>query len=176
MVQNAADSCLVRNGLSSDASYAGRVEITDDVDEDGRIWIRVRDNGIGMGQHILQQHLFRVGSSYYRTTDFHRLWKGRQFAAAPTVSRYGIGFLAAFMLADAVEIETKSVSLGSSDTTGRYVRVDRLGAIAYVREDPRIKEGTTIGLRLALPSLKNAISAVKYSNILVARFCDHLAP
>jgi len=63
--------------------------------------LSVEDNGTGMTQEIILQHLLLVGSSRYQNPDFKR-----QYPDFSPISRFGIGLLSAFMVADTVEIIT----------------------------------------------------------------------
>jgi hypothetical protein len=63
--------------------------------------LSVRDNGTGMTQATIERHLLRVGSSRYQDPEFMRTHPG----FAP-ISRFGIGILSTFMIADSVTITT----------------------------------------------------------------------
>jgi molecular chaperone HtpG len=65
--------------------------------------LTVTDNGTGMTQEIIENHLLKVGSSRYQEQKFREL--NPTFSA---ISRFGIGVLSAFMVADSVEIVTVS--------------------------------------------------------------------
>ena len=59
------------------------------------------DNGTGMSQKEIGAFLLRVGSSRYQDPDFKK-----KFPAFSSISRFGIGVLSTFMIADSVEITT----------------------------------------------------------------------
>jgi len=63
--------------------------------------LTVSDNGTGMSQEIIEQHLLTVGSSRYQDPKFRE--KNPTFSS---ISRFGIGVLSAFMVSDHVEITT----------------------------------------------------------------------
>lgn len=63
--------------------------------------LEVLDNGTGMTQEIIQSNFLKVGSSRYQQKSFRD--KHPKFSP---ISRFGIGVLSAFMLADAVEVVT----------------------------------------------------------------------
>lgn len=78
--------------------------------ENGRIIIHwntaariltIEDNGTGMSQAIIENHLLKVGSSRYQDAEFKK-----QFPNFFPISRFGIGVLSCFMVADSVEITT----------------------------------------------------------------------
>ena len=61
------------------------------------------DNGTGMTLEIIQNHLLKVGSSRYQDEEFKR--KHPNFSP---ISRFGIGLLTCFLIADDIDIITKS--------------------------------------------------------------------
>jgi molecular chaperone HtpG len=67
--------------------------------------LTVQDNGTGMTQEIVENHLLKVGSSRYQDAKFREAHP--DFSP---ISRFGIGVLSAFMVADSVEIITVSAN------------------------------------------------------------------
>jgi len=63
--------------------------------------LTVRDNGTGMTQDIINNFLLKVGSSRYQDANFKKFYPNFS-----SISRFGIGVLSAFMVADSVEITT----------------------------------------------------------------------
>lgn len=61
------------------------------------------DNGTGMTLEIIQNHLLKVGSSRYQDESFKKL-----FPDFSPISRFGIGLLTCFLIADDIDIITKS--------------------------------------------------------------------
>jgi len=61
----------------------------------------VQDNGIGMDLNIIENHLLRVGSSFYDSPQFQT-----ENADFTPISRFGIGILTCFMISDNIEIVT----------------------------------------------------------------------
>lgn len=59
------------------------------------------DDGIGMDEYIIQNYLAVVGKSYYRSPDFEKV--GLEM---DPISRFGIGILSCFIVANQIEIET----------------------------------------------------------------------
>ncbi len=101
LVQNAFDAIRIQQLIDRQADSTqtpGKVTIHWDSQE--RV-LSVEDNGTGMTQEIIEQHLLRVGSSRYQSPDFKR-----QYPDFSPISRFGIGLLSAFMVADTVEIIT----------------------------------------------------------------------
>ncbi len=69
--------------------------------EDGDIRLTCRDFGIGMDEHIVRNYFSVAGVSYYRSPELEREALGFE-----PVSRFGIGILSCFMVADAIEVRT----------------------------------------------------------------------
>lgn len=97
LVQNSIDAVRLQFGRD-DAATFGRVMI--EWNDKTRV-LTVRDNGTGMTQEIIEQNLLRVGASRYRDERFVE-----QHPEFSPISRFGIGILSAFMIADAVDITT----------------------------------------------------------------------
>lgn len=99
LVQNALDAVRLQEHIEPD-SYSGRLLVTWNSAERT---LRIDDNGTGMTQEIVEHHLLKVGASRYEDPDFKKKYPG--FSA---ISRFGIGVLSTFMVADRVEITTCS--------------------------------------------------------------------
>lgn len=149
LIQNSVDACKVLRSLSPGLDHGG-IEITDFHDDEGRHWISVRDAGVGMDEYILRSYFLKVGRSFYSSIDFERLLRTSGATSPALSSRFGIGFLASFMLADLVEIETLPAALHGQprSSTALRVSIERLGAIAYVQEINSSVAGTTVKLRV----------------------------
>lgn len=109
------DSSVVVRELTQNAVDAVRLKFFDGTDgakRQGKInvlWsseaneLTIIDNGTGMSQSTIENHLLKVGSSKYQDPKFKE-----QFPNFTPISRFGIGVLTAFMVADKVEITTVS--------------------------------------------------------------------
>ena len=69
--------------------------------ENGDATVTWRDDGIGMNEYIVRSYLAVAGNSYYRSADFER-----EGLKMDPISRFGIGILSCFMIADRIEIDT----------------------------------------------------------------------
>ena len=63
--------------------------------------ISCRDSGIGMDEYIIRNYLSVAGVSYYQSDEFKHLG-----LTMDPISRFGIGILSCFMVADHIEITT----------------------------------------------------------------------
>ena len=64
--------------------------------------LEIADSGTGMTQETVEDHLLKVGASYYQDPTFLRDYP--DFSA---ISQFGIGLLTAFMVADDVHVYTR---------------------------------------------------------------------
>lgn len=97
LVQNSLDAVRLQERI--DHTFTdGRVEIVWNTKD--RV-LSVQDNGTGMTQKIITDYLLTVGSSRYQDPDFKK-----EFPDFCPISRFGIGVLTTFMIADTVEVAT----------------------------------------------------------------------
>jgi molecular chaperone HtpG len=95
VLQNALDAVRFRKHLFQDEPM-GKIEV---------VWdsrarkLTIRDTGNGMTQETIEKFLLNVGSSFYQSEVV--LQKHSGFSA---ISRFGIGILSTFMIADEVAI------------------------------------------------------------------------
>ncbi|MCH5286634.1 MAG: ATP-binding protein [Christensenellaceae bacterium] len=66
--------------------------------------LRISDNGTGMTIYEIENYLLKVGTSKYRTETFQK-----KYPEFPAISRFGIGILTCFLIADDIDIATNSV-------------------------------------------------------------------
>jgi hypothetical protein len=104
------DSDVVLRELLQNSIDAVRLQHGDDSESTGKVVVKwnpadrileVWDNGSGMTQEIIENNLLRAGSSRYQDPEFKK--KHPQFNP---ISRFGIGVLSTFMVADQVEVLT----------------------------------------------------------------------
>lgn len=149
LIQNAIDACEARHVLTDSAFYKPSITLCL-TEEDGSYWLSVRDNGVGMDEHVLANYFLMLGNSYYASPEFQRLLhrmslEGKRFAP---IARFGIGLASVFLIADVIEIKTKRYKSPRGDHQCRVVRVERLGSLAYVRNDTQDEPGTMVRLKL----------------------------
>jgi len=117
--------------------------------------IEIEDNGIGMDEGIIENHLLRVpGESFYRTSRFKLEHPDASKILIP-IAQHGIGFLSNFMVAKTVEIFTQydSPSTRAEPIHAELVSLDK-GVVYYepvmadFPENIRYGSGTCIRLWL----------------------------
>ncbi|MEU9628729.1 hypothetical protein AB0D89_18210 [Streptomyces luteogriseus] len=143
LYQNALDACRYRrarqHARDGRDTYDGEITFTQDFDRDeGRYYLECADNGIGMDESVLADVFSRAG---VRFTDLPRYqeeqqdWEKQGITVHPN-SRFGIGVLSYFMIADEIRVTTCAMDGGTGRPEeltvlitgpGHYFRVRRTG-------------------------------------------------
>jgi len=116
-------------------------------DDEERL-LTIRDDGTGMSQQIIERNLLKAGASRYQEEGFRR-----EHPDFTPISRFGIGVLSAFMIADFVEITTCSLDdmqgrqLTLRSVHGRYL-VELLDKDSDDRAQSLLPHGTEVRLRV----------------------------
>ncbi len=112
----------------------------------------VRDNGTGMTQNVIERNLLRAGASRYQEEGFQR-----QYPTFSPISRFGIGVLSTFMIADAVTVTTCAVDDEKvRQLTLRSVHGDYLVGLLDKETDPDAKKLAPHGTEVRLSIRKSA--------------------
>ncbi|SCY86782.1 Histidine kinase-, DNA gyrase B-, and HSP90-like ATPase, partial [Streptomyces sp. 136MFCol5.1] len=162
LYQNALDACRYR-GARTDylrlrhahlAEWSGRITFTQGVNEHGRAYIECTDNGIGMGERELREVFSHAGMRFADLPEYldeQAAWRAVGIQLHPN-SRFGIGVLSYFMIADDVSVTT--CRLDREGHPGRRLQVDIAGpgSLFYIRDLGRGHDaGTTVRLYLRTP-------------------------
>lgn len=143
LVSNASDALdkyrhvsLTQDGQADDAELGIWIE----PDEDNRV-LMIRDNGIGMTHDELVQNLGTIAHS--GSLEYLKKLGEAQKDDVSLIGQFGVGFYSAFMLADQVEVLTRSHSeesgwKWSSDGTGKF----------SIEAEEGLERGTQIKLHL----------------------------
>jgi len=109
-------------------------------DAEGRIKVACRDQGIGMNEHIVTQYLARIGASYYTADEFVH-----DKVPMDAISRFGIGLLSCFMVAEKLFIRTKRLAKFGGDDAGIAIEIPSIDRhfILYPMDEPEW-EGTEV--------------------------------
>lgn len=165
LIQNAVDACKFRDALTKLAephvslSAEDRIVLRYEAAPSGGRYGRltIADTGIGMDAWIIERYFLRVGQSFYKSQEFNKTrvdFRGAGVDFAP-VSEFGIGFLAAFLLADHVEVTTAMAEPLRGDSRRRVLAIDGPTRLIRIVEDPnegpmRLR-GTGVSLSLKRP-------------------------
>ncbi|WP_299760261.1 molecular chaperone HtpG [uncultured Pontibacter sp.] len=113
LVSNAVDATQKIKRLSSIGEYKGdlgELKVTVAVDKDART-ITISDNGIGMTAEEIKKYINQIAFS--GATEFVERYKETGGEKDQIIGQFGLGFYSAFMVAERVEIVTKSHKDGS---------------------------------------------------------------
>lgn len=102
LIQNSIDAVKVMQEINSNkslVSYEPTIEIFLNKDSNEII---ITDNGIGMSENVLDEFFFNIGNSFYKSDKYIK--SGYEYKA---IGKFGIGFLACFMLSSEVSVITK---------------------------------------------------------------------
>lgn len=157
LYQNALDACRYRGARTQYlrlrrphvAEYRGRITFKQDVDARGRTYIECTDNGIGMGERELREVFSHAGMRFADLPEYldeQAEWRDAGIELHPN-SRFGIGVLSYFMLADDVSVTT--CRLDRDGHPGQRLQVDIAGpgSLFHIQDLGRGYEaGTTVRL------------------------------
>ncbi|RGD58454.1 ATP-binding protein [Kitasatospora xanthocidica] len=161
LYQNALDACRYRRARTeyldrtkprASYTYNGRIAFCQGVDEDGRAYLECQDNGVGMGEEELRGVFSNAGARFAEQLDF-KLEQAEWRKADPPVefhpnSRFGIGVLSYFMLAD--EIRVTTCRMDASDQLGPKLEVSIYGPSHLFRIARRSEQGEKPGTTVRL--------------------------
>mgnify|MGYP006266277803 CR=1 FL=1 len=171
LISNASDACdkLRYEAIHEPELIAEdpdfRIDLT--VDEAAGT-LTVGDNGVGMSRDDLVTSLGTIAKS--GTADFASKLKEAEQSGEPMslIGQFGVGFYAAFMVADKVEVRTRRAGehhgwLWTSDGRGSFT----------IAEADKAKRGTDVTLYLK-EDAREFLERIRLENI-VQRYSDHIA-
>jgi molecular chaperone HtpG len=147
LIQNSIDACDLLRKLTSE-NYDPLINVSTYEDSDSRFWLKITDNGIGMDEYVLSNFFFKVGNSYYSSTDFKRLIVKNQVENFVPISRFGIGLLSIFMIGEQIKVTTRNLNSPRKDTLQRTLLINSVDSLAVVMENEDGVQGTTIEVLL----------------------------
>ncbi|MFH9349970.1 ATP-binding protein [Kitasatospora sp. NPDC017646] len=161
LYQNALDACRYRRARTqyldrthplANYAYEGRIEFRQDVDENGRAYLECQDNGVGMGEAELRGVFSNAGARFAEQLDF-KLERAEWRKTDPPVelypnSRFGIGVLSYFMLAD--EIQVTTCRMDATGQLGPQLEVSIYGPSHLFRIVERSAKGCEPGTTVRL--------------------------
>lgn len=148
LLQNSIDACLLRDAMESswENNYIPEIQIKY-YTLDGEDILEIMDNGIGMDQHVIDTYYSKVGSSFYKSPDFYDLKSQSKAKFTPT-SRFGIGILSCFMVADTVIVDTRKVYGPHESSDALNLTIEGQESIFWIKPGDRKTPGTTTKLYL----------------------------
>ncbi|MCB1749360.1 MAG: molecular chaperone HtpG [Gammaproteobacteria bacterium] len=146
LVSNASDAAdkLRFLALSDDSLYEGDADLAVDIDFDEKAGtVTVRDNGIGMSREEVIANLGTIAKS--GTREFFGALSGDARKDSQLIGQFGVGFYAAFIVADRVTVITRK----AGEPAAHGVRWESDGKGEYSIETvERAQRGTEIVLHL----------------------------
>lgn len=130
LLQNGVDAITARRGLDPDAPE--QIRLTAGVDGEGRATLDIVDSGIGLTEAEATELLATIGRSSKRDADFN-------LGRTKFIGQFGIGMLAAFMVADRIVVHSRSARSvtrpirweGHANGTFTVVELDDAAVAAY---------------------------------------------
>jgi molecular chaperone HtpG len=148
LLQNSIDACLLRQALEVKWGNAYHPEIKVKYKTiNGEDILEITDNGTGMDQHIIDSYYSKVGSSFYKSSDFYDLKSESKADFSPT-SRFGIGMLSCFMVADTIIVDTRRVYGPHKSSDPINVTIEGQESIFLITDGQRETPGTSTKLIL----------------------------
>jgi molecular chaperone HtpG len=167
LVSNAVDATQKLNALSSMGKFSGKIDnplIEVKVDKDAKT-IVISDSGIGMDEKEVEKYINEIALS--GAEEFVQKYKEKT-DAANMIGHFGLGFYSSFMVADRVEIHTKSYK-----KTAKPVKWECDGSPTYTLVPGSRKErGTDITLHISDDSTE-FLEEYKI-NELLSKYCKFL--
>ena len=143
LVSNASDAldklrhlALVRDNVEADG-----LEINIEPNKDDRLLV-IRDNGLGMTHDDLINTLGTIARS--GSLEFINQLSGDAATDVSLIGQFGVGFYSAFMLAETVEVVTRSYA----DESGWRWSSDGTGSFTIQAVDEPLERGTQVRLHL----------------------------
>ncbi len=151
LLQNSIDAIRFRQKILSDKAsteFYGCIRVELREVQNGKTELTWIDNGIGMNKNVVDNYLAIVGKSFYRSVDFER-----EKIDFDPISRFGIGMLSCFIVADQVEILTRLDPNYQSDNEGLLVIISSIFGRFLIKTVPSedVEIGTTIKIDINKP-------------------------
>ena len=138
LVQNAVDACNLRKLKEPGYSPAIRLAFNADISQ-----ITVGDNGIGMSRQWIEKYFLNIGLSFYQSAEIANINRNQNLQFS-FISRFGIGFLSSFLVADKIIVTTRKA--GSDGLVITISRVDDYFDVRLVEQ--AIPVGTEVTVHL----------------------------
>ena len=113
LVSNSVDATQKLQKLSSMGEFDGEIgeaKVSVAIDKEAKT-ITISDNGIGMTADEIKKYINQIAFS--GATEFLEKYKDQEDAQQQIIGHFGLGFYSAFMVAEKVEIITKSYQEGT---------------------------------------------------------------
>ncbi|REC42066.1 ATP-binding protein [Chryseobacterium sp. 5_R23647] len=159
LVQNSIDAIRMRKewiekNTGATVSNFGRISIEVEESGDDLLVVSIQDDGIGMDQYIIEKYLSIAGKSYYGSDEFKKL--GLEM---DPISKFGVGILSCFMVADKIHISTYKDPLIKKDS--KVINIDIPNVDQQFRVSATDQEnhpvGTTVTVHVSKDKIKDMV-------------------
>ena len=144
LISNAVDATnklKVLNKTGEAKGDLGNIQIEVSIDKDAKT-LTVKDRGVGMTEEEVEKYINQIAFS--GAEEFVKKYEGKE-GAEQIIGHFGLGFYSAFMVADKVEIRTKSFKKDA-----QAVKWESDGTPEYtIEEIEKSDRGTEIVLHIA---------------------------
>lgn len=103
LIQNAADAIRARRCIDEEPDDYGDINLSWG-EEDGREFVQIEDNGIGMSPNVMVNVLLDFGQSFWSTPQMHNEFPGLEQKTFKSTGKFGIGFFSVFMWGENVKV------------------------------------------------------------------------
>ncbi|EPC7977722.1 HD domain-containing protein [Yersinia enterocolitica] len=114
LIQNACDAIRARRLMEDDNDY-GHIIIRSGLN-DGKVFIEIEDNGVGMSERILSGPFLDFGTSFWGTALVHKEFPGLETKGYQSIGKFGVGFFSIFMWGEDVTVYTRRYEQGRDST------------------------------------------------------------
>lgn len=167
LAQNAVDACRTRMAIDQKYNTEDIPNVRIILDTKTELF-SIIDTGIGMTIEEIEQYFLTIGSSYNSSLEW---LKTRDLNNTYRSGRFGIGVLAAFLLGDTIEVETKSIKSkkGYSFKASLNSNFIQINKVPYDSET-NMEYGTTIRIHCNHHSFKSLERECADKNIQSHRY------
>ena len=103
LIQNAADAIRARRCMDDESDDYGEICLKWG-EEDGKEFIAIEDNGLGMSSNVMVNVLLDFGQSFWGTSQMHNEFPGLEQKPFKSTGKFGIGFFSVFMWGENVRV------------------------------------------------------------------------
>ncbi len=179
LLQNSIDAIRMRKeilekqGIGSEK--IGLIKIKIEKESENYSNIIWQDDGVGMDEYIIKNYLAVAGKSFYKSKDFSDLG-----IKMDPISRFGVGILSCFMVAESITIETYREPYLSKSSKPLRIQIPSLEKQFRIEElqvtNPKV--GTTIKINLKSQETDNQGNHFEIKEIInylrrIAGFVDY---
>ena len=173
LISNASDACEKARYLIETGECEGENELQSKIEiilNKKEKYISVKDNGIGMTENELINHLGTIAKS--GTEDFLNKIENSKTTANELIGQFGVGFYSCFMVSDKVEVKTrrrgkngeKSLLWTSNGVDGFEIKT--------LKED--IQYGTEVKVYIKEENQEDYLNQFKVENI-IKTYSNHIS-